>query len=350
MPAAAKLDAPTLNDLMPRLLDELMRVLLAGEAPSQLDVQMTEAPKLHGLERFHAGFDIVEVVAEYGMLQEVLLDLAEENGVEMSSDAGRIINRVFGRAVAAAVDTYAREKTIEIQQRREEHLSFVVHDLRTPLAAIQTARTVLARSLPDEIKAGAVGQMLDLLGRNAARLEVLLRKTGQDQQRTMLATQDTPPERREFDLWPMVEGLLMDMDPLLPHPGVEVVNAVPNDVIVFADSLMLSQIFQNLLSNAVRYTKQGAITCGAEPTGAGRGVRCWVQDTGRGIERDRLGKIWKKLESDRLHEGSLGLGLSIVKQLVEAHGGTVSVESEVGRGSTFSFTIPDRSAGTSGDS
>ncbi|HET8713522.1 MAG TPA: HAMP domain-containing sensor histidine kinase [Gemmatimonadales bacterium] len=345
LPAAAKLDMPTLNDLMPRLLDELVWTLIERQAVSFLDVDLSEGPKLHGLERLHAGYDIAEIVAEYSLLHELILNLAQDHGVELSSDAGRIINRVFGRAIAAAVDTYAREKTVEIQQKREEHLAFVVHDLRTPLAAMETARAVLTKSLPADAKTEQVSSMLAVLERNARRLNELLKRTAQEQQRLIAATQETKPERREFDLWPLVEGLLVDMEPVIEHPAVRIVNEVPNDVVIFADSLMLSQIFQNLLSNALRYTKSGQIVVGAETlAGDERVVRCWVSDTGCGIEPHRLNKIFDKLESDRIHEGGLGLGLSIVKQLVEAHGGAVRVESEVGRGSTFSFTIPDHAA------
>jgi two-component system sensor histidine kinase ChiS len=123
---------------------------------------------------------------------------------------------------------------------------------------------------------------------------------------------------------------------------------VSEDLLVYADSLMLSQVLQNLISNALRYTTSGEIRVGAETLEGGHGhsVRCWVRDTGRGIEPHRIARIFEKLESDRLHEGGLGLGLSIVKQLVEAHGGTVTVDSEVGRGSTFFFTIPDDEAGS----
>lgn len=341
LPAAAQLDEPTLNDLMPRLLDELARDLSTGKAQSLVAVASNEAPKLHGLERLHVGYDIVEVVAEYGILQELVLELAERNGVDISGEPARIMTRVFASAIAAAVDTYAREKTIEIQQRREEHFSFVVHDLRTPVAAIATARAVLEKSMPEEVRAGPAGKMLSILERNTERIGMLLKRTAADQQRTILATQETEPQRREFDLWPLVEGLLAEMEPIRTQPEVRLLNTVPDDLTVFADSLMLSQIFQNLLSNALRYTMEGAVTVGAASIEPRRSVRCWVSDTGRGIEPHRLTRIFDKLESDRLHEGGLGLGLSIVKQLVEAHGGRVTVESEVGRGSTFFFTIPD---------
>ena len=341
LPAAQKLDAPTLNDMMPRVLDELARALRAGHTESVTDIYLKEGPRLHGLERLHAGFDIVEVVSEYSILHELVQDLAVTHGVDISGEPAIIINRVFDRGIAAAVDTYAREKTVELQQRREEHLAFVVHDIRTPLAAMETARAVLSRSLPEDMKSGQIADMLAVLERNAARVNALLQDATDEQHRMILATQETLAQRREIDLWPLVERLLAEMEPLVGQAGIRIINAVPGDLVAFADALMLSQILQNLVSNAIRYTPQGTITIGAEPSGAGRSVRMWVQDTGRGIEPERLGKIFEKLETDRRHEGGLGLGLSIVKQLVMAHGGDVSVASEMGRGSTFSFDVPD---------
>ena len=73
-------------------------------------------------------------------------------------------------------------------------------------------------------------------------------------------------------------------------------------------------------------------------------TRCWVQDTGAGIDGERLHKVFEKLETDQQPEKrGVGLGLAIVKQIVELHGGTVTVESRVGEGSTFTFEIPQPS-------
>jgi signal transduction histidine kinase len=82
------------------------------------------------------------------------------------------------------------------------------------------------------------------------------------------------------------------------------------------------------------------VVVGAQKLEEDAAVACWVSDNGAGIPAERLGKVFDKLESDPGKKGGMGLGLAIVKQFVEAHGGRVGVESVVGEGSTFRFTLP----------
>ena len=86
LPAAQNLDIPTLNDHIPHLFDELALALTAGDTESLLDLQLHDSPKIHGGLRLRAGFDIVEVVAEYNILRELLSCLAEKEGVEITGD------------------------------------------------------------------------------------------------------------------------------------------------------------------------------------------------------------------------------------------------------------------------
>jgi signal transduction histidine kinase len=158
LPAAQALDVPTLNDHIPALVDQLVAALRQGRTESVIDTHLHNSPKIHGSMRLRAGFDIVEVVAEYNILREILYGVAETNGIDVSGDLARILNRVLDRAIALAVDTYATERAIEIQQRREEHFSFVMHDLRTPLSAIHTAGTVLDLCLPPETRPAAFSE------------------------------------------------------------------------------------------------------------------------------------------------------------------------------------------------
>src|SRR5207237_5635271 len=148
--------------------------LTAGGTESVLDLQLHDSPKIHGGLRLRAGFDIVEVVAEYNILRELLSNIAERQNVDTTGDPNRILNRVVERAVALAVDSYAKEKALEFQQRREEHLSFLIHDLKTPLSAIHAAGRILDTSLKDEARTDRVGTMIDIVRRNALRLNALV--------------------------------------------------------------------------------------------------------------------------------------------------------------------------------
>jgi signal transduction histidine kinase len=121
---------------------------------------------------------------------------------------------------------------------------------------------------------------------------------------------------------------------------LSLVNRLPEELTVLADADMLTLIFQNLISNAIDYTPNGEVMIGGRVAEGSDTVECWVSDNGAGIPADRLEKVFDKLETDPEKKGGMGLGLAIVKQFVEAHGGKVTVESEVGRGSTFRFTIP----------
>ena len=116
---------------------------------------------------------------------------------------------------------------------------------------------------------------------------------------------------------------------------------MPDELVVFADANLLRRVFQNLMANAIRYTPNGEVRIGARSIGTGSAVECWVSDNGAGIPVGSLEKIFDKGESERAEIGGTRLGLTIVKNFVEAHGGTVTVESKLGVGSTFRFTLPD---------
>jgi PAS domain S-box-containing protein len=111
----------------------------------------------------------------------------------------------------------------------------------------------------------------------------------------------------------------------------------------WGDEARVRQVLVNLLSNAIKFTPNGKIIVGARQRNGDGIAQCWVQDTGAGIDSQRLGKIFEKLETDQQPEKrGVGLGLAIVKQIVELHGGTIRVESRVGEGSTFTFELPQR--------
>src|SRR6185503_19993151 len=108
--------------------------------------------------------------------------------------------------------------------------------------------------------------------------------------------------------------------PIASDAHTTLVNNVPSDMTGFADARLLGLVFQNLISNAIKFTPSGEVIVGAQVRGADSLVQCWVRGTGAGIDHERIERILEKLETDQKPENrGIGLGLAIVKQLVELH-------------------------------
>ena len=337
LPAARDLDLPTLNDHIPGWIVDLASSLVSLAAEEE-GITSVSSPPAHGAQRFEDGFDISEVVAEYNILRDCVYDLAEKRNLDLRGRARRIVDLAFDAAIAGAVKAYAEGQAREVQRRRAEHLAFVAHDLRTPLNAIAFSAHVLERRLPAAEQDPETLRLLKILGRNAQQLDALVSQVLKEN--TQLLTElGIKIERRTFDLWPVVESLIQDLQPIAMKHRTQLVNQVPDELSVRADAGLLRRILQNLTCNAIAYTPAGQVTIGARDLGPDQPVECWVTDNGAGIEADRIDKVFEPLESDPSRDG-VGLGLAIVKTFVEAHQGKVSVESVVGEGATFLFTLP----------
>ena len=324
---------------MPGLLGELSSALDSHAELSIPEAYEEGSATAHGLQRVQDAFDIEEVVAEYNILRECIHDLADSNGVVLQGKAFHIINRVFDHAIGVALQTYATQRAVEILRRREEYLAFVAHDLRTPLNAISLVGRVLEQGIDGRENSSEATRMLKALRRNVQHLERLVSKVLEEN--TNLQTEiGVKLERRDTDLWPLVEALIHDLHPVAGTSTTRLVNTVPDELSVYADASLLRRILQNLIANAIKYTPRGEIVIGARETDAGDSVECTVTDNGTGIPADFLERIFEKGETDTENEGGTGLGLAIVKTFAEAHGGRVSVESTEGVGCTFRFWLP----------
>jgi signal transduction histidine kinase len=341
LPSAKHLDTPALNDHVPALLDELVTALNRMSDQTIPEALLEGSPPVHGMQRQQDGFDIVEVVAEYNILRGCIHDLAENHGLSLQGKAFHILNRVLDEAIGMAVQTFATQQALEVQRRREEYLAFVAHDLRSPINAIFLVAQLLQPDSAEQGGSAQTAQMLKILDRNVQHLQTLVEKVLKESDHIQTEG-GVKLERRELDLWPLVEALIHDLEPVAEIASTRLINEVPEDLTAFADASLLKRVFQNLIANAIKYTPRGEVVIGARETGAEGDLECWVSDNGAGIPEDRLEIIFDKLESDPEKEGGTGLGLAIVKSFVEAHGGEVTVESKEGVGSTFRFTLPGR--------
>ena len=337
LPSARMLDVPTLNDHLPTLIVELADALRSNSEETIAEGLAEASPPAHGLQRFEDGFDIEEVVAEYNILRGCIHDLADRKAITLQGKPFGILNKVFDSAIGLAVKTYATHQAIEVQRRREEYLAFIAHDLRTPLGAISLSTRILELRMPQGNPDPDVERMLRTLRRNVTHLDDLVNHVMKEN--THLLTElGVKVERRPFDMWPVVEGLIQDLQPMSSKNATALVNTVDYDLSVRADAGLLRRILQNLIANAIEYTPGGEVRIGARENGPDGAIECWVSDNGAGIPPDRIGSVFEPLQTDPERDGT-GLGLAIVKTFVEAHNGYVTVESTEGRGSTFRFTL-----------
>ena len=231
------------------------------------------------------------------------------------------------------------EHLTRIDRLKDEFLANTSHELRTPLNGI----IGIAESLKDGV-AGAVNEgqeeHLDLIigsGRRLAHLvdEILDFKK--------LTYHNLTLNAKPVHIGPVVEHVLSLCRPLVVGKSLELVNALPgNCPPVEGDENRLQQILYNLIGNAIKFTDAGEVVVSAEVHGRELAVK--VRDTGIGIPEDKQALIFQPFEqleesNTRIHGGT-GLGLAVTRQLVELHGGQIEVKSQVGQGSSFSFTLP----------
>jgi two-component system phosphate regulon sensor histidine kinase PhoR len=278
-----------------------------------------------------------------------LLDSARASGAVSSSEielGGIKPRRLLVRAVplsgepAGLLGVFVDVTEIRrLEMIRRDFVANVSHELRTPVTAIRSAaETVRGAAARDPV---AATRFLDIIERNAERLHLLVEDL-LDLSRIEskeLRLNVEPVELSEFV--PYVLSLLRGK---AEKRGIELSADVPRDEHwVRADRRALEQVLLNLVDNAVKYCPEGShVKVRAETRGDF--VELAVEDDGQGIESKHLSRIFERfyrVDAGRSRDvGGTGLGLSIVKHMVESLGGDVRVTSEVGKGTTFFFTVP----------
>ncbi len=246
--------------------------------------------------------------------------------------------RILGAVVTFQDVTQRRA----VEQMKNEFISIVSHELRTPLTSIRGSLGLLASGLLKKFPDKA-DKMLKIAVENTDRLVRLINDI-LDIER--LESGKVTVEQQECNLASLMLGASETMQAMANDNGVKLV-VEPFQTTVWADSDRCLQVLTNLLSNAIKFSnREDEIRLFAETVDEVEGgwVKVSVQDTGRGIPDRALGKIFERFgqvdASDSREKGGTGLGLPICKTIVEQHGGTLWVDSEVGKGSTFHFTLP----------
>jgi PAS domain S-box-containing protein len=300
------------------------------------------------LDRLCTGADHREMVQALGLKSALAVPIRSHAGVlgvlALARTAGdaydahdlRVAEALARRAALAVENARLYEQARQAVRARDEVVAVVSHDLRNPINAVLLASTVLSD----------VGDPERLDPRDRKQIEIIRRAAEQMTSLTRDLLEVSALESGTVTVAPRAcapATLLSAAEMFVPEAeekGLALRTTVPEELPrVSADYGRVLQVMGNLVGNAVKFTPPG----GEVEVGAARAaeyVRFWVRDTGPGIEREHLPRLFDRFwQARRSGYGGAGLGLAIVRGIVEAHGGQVWAESEPGAGSTFHFTL-----------
>ena len=333
------------NDRAILMTNPAARVLLLSGAQSSTDA---EARRVHAGARLE-GRSLLEAIrsADLDAIVGQTLERQQPASGEVAIDRPRSRRLLVhaaplgGQSPGAVVVLVDVTETRRLEAVRKDFVVNVSHELRTPLTAVRTAVETARSTLSHD--PGEADRFLAIADRHAERLTVLVRdlldlsrvESGQ------LALEMGPVDAAE-----VAEEVLAVFQEPAGRRNLRLASDFPEDLpAVTADWEGLVQVLTNLVENAVKYCEEGgAVTVRGRRAGNGEAVHILVTDSGPGIASKHLPRLFERfyrVDPGRSREqGGTGLGLSIVKHLCDAMGGTVSVESQPGRGSTFTVELP----------
>jgi len=325
-----------------RNLSPLMDEICAN--PAAFEQSVNENMRRNG-ERVWIAWTNKAVPDKQGQAAEILSIGTDITARRRAEEAIREVNVSLERRVAerTAELALARDRAEGADRTKSAFLATMSHELRTPLNSIIGFTGLLLRGLAGPLNAEQTKQLCmvrdsgqHLLALINDVLDISKIEAGQ------IEIANAP-----FDLPESIQKVVQTVKPLANKKQLPLIAQIAPDVSrITSDRRRVEQILLNLLSNAIKFTEQGEVTLTAEivPGTPRSAFRISVADTGLGIKRENLDKLFQPFRQldtglTRQHEGT-GLGLAICKRLVERLGGTITVESEWGKGGTFQCTLP----------
>jgi len=232
------------------------------------------------------------------------------------------------------------EKLQELNTTKDKFFSIIAHDLRNPFNSFLGLTQIMAEELPS-LTMAQIQEIAVNMSKSANNLYRLLENLlhWSSMQQGVI-----PFDPESVRLLTVVDESITMILESARVKGIEINHHIPDDLVVFADTNLLQTIIRNLVSNAVKFTlKRGKVSISAKATTESN-IEISVQDSGIGMSQALLDDLFKlDVKTSRKGtngEPSTGLGLLLCKEFIEKHGGQIWAESEVGKGSTFHFTLP----------
>ncbi|KKU12481.1 MAG: Signal transduction histidine kinase [Parcubacteria group bacterium GW2011_GWC2_45_7] len=235
----------------------------------------------------------------------------------------------------------ANKRLKAMYEMQKEFTSTVSHELRTPLASIKTAIDLVIKKMVGEINP----EQEEILGRARNNVDRLKRLIDDILDLTKMESGKLQMNFMTDDIHRVIQEVAEAQKDVAHSRGLYLKTELDNQIskIPF-DSDRIIQVLNNLLGNAIKFTKQGGITVKTQNKPAENHIVVSVHDTGKGITEADLSKLFHKFQQiespEKNEEGGTGLGLAICKEIVTMHGGKIWVESKPGEGSAFNFILP----------
>lgn len=258
-----------------------------------------------------------------------------EIGSRTVSPAVRLMPHDTGAAITilSLRDVTARRKA---EQRRLDFYSIVAHDVRSPLSAMLLRTEMLVQGTRGELPPTVVTDLRKIQG----GIHSLMRMINDFLDLAQFEGSSYRLNEQELDFCWIVECTLDELRPLADARRLSLTHTLPaRPITLWGDSRRLAQVLNNLVDNAIKFTPAGGEVA-IKVLSRGQEVLVRVEDSGAGIAPDEIPTLWDRYVRGRTSAPGTGLGLLIVKEIVEAHRGVVGVESELGKGSTFWFRLP----------
>ncbi|MFQ5815897.1 MAG: sensor histidine kinase [Candidatus Hydrothermarchaeaceae archaeon] len=261
----------------------------------------------------------------------------EEKMTELSDTRSAVLNMLDDLEASHDELKTAYEELQTLDKMKDEFFSNVSHELRTPLTSIKGSLDLLTMEEISEEQR----ELVSLAKHNTNRLNALvgdiLYYAGMEYGAAEL-------NKEELDLGGVIESSVKAISPMALDSGITIETSIEGDLRASVDKNAMYKVLLNLLNNAVKFNKRGGKVMVSARGGENGRIRVSVSDTGIGMPKEQLDKIFNRFyqvdgSTTRRYPGT-GLGLSLVKGIVKKHGGKIWVESEVGKGSKFTFEIP----------
>lgn len=353
VPAAPAPVAPA-DSVVGDAFARLVRALPIGVILVDLDRRVAFAnPAAAAIFGFNAeraaGSHVIEAIPNVDVERRITEALAGEASVAPLTLADPEGQRVYRISVYPLTDAdrprwvvvLADDQTalVRLDRARKEFLSNVSHELRTPLSSIKLMLETVLAAPEDEARDMFLPQALMQVDRLTSLVGQLLEQARAESGQLKLTL-------REIDLQEVAHPIVASFEPQAANKGISLELLPLRPVRVEADPDRLSQVFVNLIDNAIRHTSAGGrVKIELDARGSDAVVR--VRDTGEGIPYRDVPRIFERFyvvdrsrKRDGGGSGGAGLGLAIVKGIVDAHGGAISAESMLGRGTTFTIRLP----------